>query len=179
MSLSGSQEEGEESGCVSALLLPLQKPAPAMELSGPQMGKQSLLSRYVKEVQYKDQNGKVMIFNDKGELPSPMDIINWITRIKDRNITDWMIVGHFDGSLSEGQQLTLEPERISWKGDKVPRGQCSEECLPGFRKSVREGYHPCCYNCAPCSDGEISNQPGKLYVSISINSDIELENENI
>ncbi|XP_040191922.1 uncharacterized protein LOC120925114 [Rana temporaria] len=314
------------------------------------------LSRYVKEVQYKDQNGAVMIFNDKRELPSPMDIVNWITRIKDRNITDWMIVGHFDGFLSEGQQLTLDPEQISWKGDKqlisrlqkagfcscllsdhapywvtltpftssstpnwrlnpfwlsilpdtdklntdnnfncgtaiplavwkafkkyarllltehisrykqsskssyvqavaqvtslevlyetlpsaddltrlkirvvyqmcyewsrhniffnkqrifkhgphpgksiahlahidsrppvvialrspphgfitdpemitresyssilsqVPRGQCSEECLPGFRKSVREGYHPCCYNCAPCSEGEISNQ---------------------
>ncbi|XP_040190856.1 vomeronasal type-2 receptor 26-like [Rana temporaria] len=99
-----------------------------------------------------------MIFNDKGELPSPMEIVNWITRIKGRNITDWMHVGHFDGSLSEGQQLTLETEQISWKGDKVPRGQCSEECLPGFRKSVREGYHPCCYNCAPCSEGEISNQ---------------------
>ncbi|XP_073480776.1 vomeronasal type-2 receptor 26-like [Aquarana catesbeiana] len=40
---------------------------------------------------------------------------------------------------------------------KVPRGRCSEECLPGFRKSIREGYHPCCYNCAPCSEGEISN----------------------
>ncbi|XP_040181490.1 uncharacterized protein LOC120914847 [Rana temporaria] len=219
------------------------------------------LSRYVKEVQYKDPNGEVMIFNDKGELARPLEIVNWITRIKDRNITDWMHVGHFDGSLSEGQQLTLDPERISWKGDKtflrrsidnasasrksvgaygftkfamplccwrrssslfrgtrdsycmvgstrpylscehfedfypfhlppmcreaayearlpytiisvllllnrsyssilsqVPRGQCSEECLPGFRKSVREGYHPCCYNCAPCSEGEISNQ---------------------
>ncbi|XP_077334641.1 vomeronasal type-2 receptor 26-like [Lithobates pipiens] len=40
------------------------------------------LSRYVKEVQYKDPNGKVMIFNDKGELPSPLDIVNWITIIK-------------------------------------------------------------------------------------------------
>ncbi|XP_077323882.1 vomeronasal type-2 receptor 26-like [Lithobates pipiens] len=115
------------------------------------------LSSYVKEVQYKDPNGKVLIFNDKGELPSPLEIVNWITRIKGRNITDWMIVGHFDGSLSEGQQLTLKPEQISWKGDKVPSGRCSEECLPGFRKSVREGYHPCCYNCAPCSEGEISN----------------------
>ena len=60
-----------------------------------------------------------MIFNDKGELPSPLEIENWITRIKDANFTHSIIVGHFDGSLSEGQQLTLEPERISWKGDKV------------------------------------------------------------
>ena len=60
-----------------------------------------------------------MIFNYKGELPSPLEIVNWITRIKGRNITDCTIVGHFDGSLSEGQQLTLEPELISWKGDKV------------------------------------------------------------
>ncbi|XP_040189948.1 extracellular calcium-sensing receptor-like [Rana temporaria] len=116
------------------------------------------LSRYVKEVQYKDQDGDVMIFNGKGELPSPLDIVNWVTRIKDINITECMLVGHFDGFLSEGQQLTLETKQISWNGDKnifcgiqtnegppfingpcvstkVPRGQCSEECLPGFRKS--------------------------------------------
>ncbi|XP_073467261.1 vomeronasal type-2 receptor 26-like [Aquarana catesbeiana] len=52
-------------------------------------------------------------------------------------------------------QKVQEHTKIS--GNRVPRGQCSEECLPGFRKSVREGYHHCCYNCAPCSEGEISN----------------------
>ncbi|XP_077323892.1 vomeronasal type-2 receptor 26-like [Lithobates pipiens] len=135
------------------------------------------LSRYVKEVQYMDPNGRIMIFNNKGELPIPLEIANWITQYEGTNLTNWVHVGHFDGSLSEDQQLTLEPELISWKGDKniccgiqtnegppsgmvstkVPRGRCSEECLPGFRKSIREGYHPCCYNCAPCSEGEISN----------------------
>ncbi|XP_040198878.1 vomeronasal type-2 receptor 26-like [Rana temporaria] len=60
---------------------------------------------------------------------------------------------HSDTTLQMAQLLNL------YGYTQVPRGQCSEECLPGFRKSVREGYHPCCYNCAPCSEGEISNQP--------------------
>ncbi|KAM5191956.1 vomeronasal type-2 receptor 26-like [Mantella aurantiaca] len=97
-----------------------------------------------------------MYFNEKGELPSPIEIINWITQ-REGNHTYWKHLGYFDGSHSEGQQLTLEPKLISWKGNKVPWGRCSEECLPGFRKAVREGYHACCYNCAPCSEGEISN----------------------
>ncbi|XP_040191924.1 vomeronasal type-2 receptor 26-like [Rana temporaria] len=59
---------------------------------------------------------------------------------------------HSDTTLQMAQLLNL------YGYTQVPRGQCSEECLPGFRKSVREGYHPCCYNCAPCSEGEISNQ---------------------
>ncbi|XP_018422352.1 PREDICTED: vomeronasal type-2 receptor 26-like [Nanorana parkeri] len=39
---------------------------------------------------------------------------------------------------------------------KAPIGRCSEECLPGFRKALREGNHVCCYDCVPCSEGEIS-----------------------
>ncbi|KAM5191994.1 vomeronasal type-2 receptor 26-like [Mantella aurantiaca] len=115
------------------------------------------LSRYVKEVHYKAPNGKDMFFNDKGEVPSPLEITHMIGYNEDEDLTHLFPVGHFDGSLSEDQQLTLEPEEISWKDDKVPWGRCSEECLPGFRKAVREGYHSCCYNCAPCSEGEISN----------------------
>ncbi|KAM5191948.1 vomeronasal type-2 receptor 26-like [Mantella aurantiaca] len=99
-----------------------------------------------------------MIFNDKGELSSPFEIANCISRDEGRNVTYWRLVGNFDGSLSEDQQLSLYPELISWRGDKVSRGRCSEECLPGFRKAIREGYHACCYNCAACSEGEISNQ---------------------
>ncbi|KAM3936960.1 vomeronasal type-2 receptor 26-like [Leptodactylus fuscus] len=39
----------------------------------------------------------------------------------------------------------------------VPVSRCSERCLPGSRKKPRETIHTCCYDCVPCSEGEISN----------------------
>ncbi|XP_077319443.1 vomeronasal type-2 receptor 26-like [Lithobates pipiens] len=123
------------------------------------------LSRYVKEVQYKDPNGKVMIFNDKGELPSPLDIVNWITSIKGGNITDWMLVGHFDGSLSEGRQLTLEPERISWQGDKT----ITLYIISGPKRSMLRGMSsrvPKIYSelCKKCPENEWPNKAKNICI---------------
>ncbi|XP_075115876.1 vomeronasal type-2 receptor 26-like [Leptodactylus fuscus] len=41
--------------------------------------------------------------------------------------------------------------------DQIPVSRCSEPCLPGSRKKTRETVHSCCYDCVPCSEGEISN----------------------
>ncbi|OCT57292.1 hypothetical protein XELAEV_18003668mg [Xenopus laevis] len=38
-----------------------------------------------------------------------------------------------------------------------PRAQCSDNCPIGFRKASKTGTCPSCYNCAQCSEGEISN----------------------
>ncbi|XP_053305667.1 vomeronasal type-2 receptor 26-like [Spea bombifrons] len=43
---------------------------------------------------------------------------------------------------------------VNWK----PRSQCSENCLPGYRKVLRPGTQICCYDCVQCSEGEISNR---------------------
>ncbi|XP_075134149.1 vomeronasal type-2 receptor 26-like [Leptodactylus fuscus] len=40
---------------------------------------------------------------------------------------------------------------------QIPVSRCSEPCLPGRRKKARETIHTCCYDCVPCSEGEISN----------------------
>uniref|UniRef100_A0A8C5W6I0 G-protein coupled receptors family 3 profile domain-containing protein n=1 Tax=Leptobrachium leishanense TaxID=445787 RepID=A0A8C5W6I0_9ANUR len=44
----------------------------------------------------------------------------------------------------------------------LPQSRCSERCLLGYRKAPREGYHACCYDCIPCSEGEISNETGNV-----------------
>ncbi|XP_069059340.1 vomeronasal type-2 receptor 26-like [Pleurodeles waltl] len=40
---------------------------------------------------------------------------------------------------------------------RVPRSVCSESCPSGYRQAVKEGKPACCFDCVPCSQGEIAN----------------------
>ncbi|XP_063813491.1 vomeronasal type-2 receptor 26-like [Pseudophryne corroboree] len=45
----------------------------------------------------------------------------------------------------------------SWFFFMIPKSRCNDRCPPGYRKAFNGGFHVCCYDCVPCSEGEISN----------------------
>ncbi|KAM5193871.1 vomeronasal type-2 receptor 26-like [Mantella aurantiaca] len=46
---------------------------------------------------------------------------------------------------------------------QMPISRCNDECLPGYRKVLREAGHVCCYDCIPCAEGEISNMTDTVH----------------
>ncbi|XP_069823878.1 vomeronasal type-2 receptor 26-like [Dendropsophus ebraccatus] len=53
----------------------------------------------------------------------------------------------------------VNAQNVTWKNQEkeIPRSQCSASCSPGHRKMATSSIHLCCYDCAACSEGEISN----------------------
>ncbi|XP_017945145.1 vomeronasal type-2 receptor 26 [Xenopus tropicalis] len=114
------------------------------------------LHRYLKKHQYSTQTGPTFLFDEHGEYISGLRIYNYI--ISAEGYLNQEPIGEFLPWESPDQQLNII-SFIEWKTNtnEIPRAQCSDNCLPGFRKAPKPGAQSCCYDCVPCSEGEISN----------------------
>ncbi|KAM3936571.1 vomeronasal type-2 receptor 116-like [Leptodactylus fuscus] len=98
-------------------------------------------------------------FNEWGEAVHGYKII-YRVYIDETTYTDIRedIVGNVTPWAVSGQKLYINTSSITWRHtQEFPVSRCSEPCLPGSRKKTRPTIHICCYDCAPCSEGEISN----------------------
>uniref|UniRef100_H2ZUP6 G-protein coupled receptors family 3 profile domain-containing protein n=1 Tax=Latimeria chalumnae TaxID=7897 RepID=H2ZUP6_LATCH len=116
------------------------------------------LLHYVKHVNFTTSDGMKIFFDKNGDPPPVYDIMNW--QVTPDNKLKHVKVGSLDFSASKGQDLIINESAIMWNGGQiqVPHSVCSESCTPGYRKAVRPGEPVCCFDCVPCSSGEISNQ---------------------
>ncbi|XP_043926757.1 vomeronasal type-2 receptor 26-like [Protopterus annectens] len=121
----------------------------------------SRLLHYVKNVFFEDTAGEELFFDINGDSPVVYDILNWQVS-PDGNTTSYVKVGYFDSRAPSGQDFFINESLILWNGDntQIPQSVCSESCSFGFRKAPRRGQPVCCFDCIPCSKGEISNQTG-------------------
>ncbi|XP_030236821.1 extracellular calcium-sensing receptor-like [Gadus morhua] len=116
------------------------------------------LLSYLKRVNFTNQFGEKVHFDENGEPVPLYDIIN---RQKDsKGKIRFVKVGSYDGSVPIRQQLQLNQSKIVWTGglSQVPVSLCTDPCPPGSRQARRPGEPQCCFDCLPCAEGEISNQ---------------------
>ncbi|XP_043557582.1 extracellular calcium-sensing receptor-like [Chiloscyllium plagiosum] len=113
--------------------------------------------RYMQTVNFRTKNGDNVYFDEKGDPVAAYDLVNWQTNSK--GVAHVQTIGYYDGSAPPGQQVVLSERSIVWRGGQrtVPRAVCAENCPLGTRKLIRKGRPICCFDCTPCSEGEVSN----------------------
>ncbi|KAE8628500.1 hypothetical protein XENTR_v10000048 [Xenopus tropicalis] len=116
------------------------------------------LHRYLRNAVYAIDGSPVSSFNEKGEFVHQYDINNPFFDSEGK--FSWKTVGRYVPWAPMEQRLILNPDKIIWNtpDHEGPRAQCTDNCLPGLRKLIEPGYPICCYRCAPCPEGEISNK---------------------
>ncbi|XP_055501830.1 extracellular calcium-sensing receptor-like [Leucoraja erinacea] len=116
------------------------------------------LLHYLREVQFTNQFGERVSFDENGDPIASYDMINWQRR-PDGSV-DFVKVGYYDAALPAGEEFVVDADGIEWHGSRhnVPVSVCTDSCVPGTRKGARQGQPICCFDCLPCSEGAISNQ---------------------
>uniref|UniRef100_A0A670K3G1 G-protein coupled receptors family 3 profile domain-containing protein n=1 Tax=Podarcis muralis TaxID=64176 RepID=A0A670K3G1_PODMU len=98
-------------------------------------------------------------FNGKKQMGGLFDIMNIVTfpnksflRVK---------VGQVGDDALESRKIIIHEDMITWhKGfnQMMPISVCNNCCSPGHQKKRKEGEKFCCYDCAPCPEGKISDR---------------------
>uniref|UniRef100_A0A6I8R153 G-protein coupled receptors family 3 profile domain-containing protein n=1 Tax=Xenopus tropicalis TaxID=8364 RepID=A0A6I8R153_XENTR len=115
------------------------------------------LLHYVNNVRFKTTDGSQVFFDAKGNPPPIYDIVSW--RPSTKGTLEPAMVGFYDLNSPDGDTLTIDTTGITWNSNtQVPVSKCSQSCSPGSRKVIVPGKPPCCYECARCPQGQISNQ---------------------
>ncbi|XP_028681633.2 extracellular calcium-sensing receptor-like [Erpetoichthys calabaricus] len=116
------------------------------------------LLHYLKKVNFTNQLGERVAFDENGDAIAIYDIVNW--QMTDQGTVAINTIGVYDESKPAEQKISLKEDKIFWnfENGKAPVSVCSSSCLPGTRKVPRKGEPICCFDCIACSDGEVSRQ---------------------
>uniref|UniRef100_A0A668VLV1 G-protein coupled receptors family 3 profile domain-containing protein n=1 Tax=Oreochromis aureus TaxID=47969 RepID=A0A668VLV1_OREAU len=116
------------------------------------------LIKSLQRVNFTNQFGDEVFFDENGDPPASYDIINWqLINGKVQHVT----LGHFASAANGNYKLNVQEEKIVWRtGKTVPTSLCSNVCPSGTRKAQINGKPICCFHCVPCADGTIANSTG-------------------
>ncbi|CAL8334770.1 unnamed protein product [Boreogadus saida] len=113
---------------------------------------------YLDRINFTTPFGDQVSFDENGDALPIYDVMNWLW-LPDGS-TFVQNVGVVKETAAKGGETTLKEDIIFWNfvPKKPPRSVCSESCPPGTRMARRKNQPDCCFDCIPCSEGEISNR---------------------
>ncbi|XP_062993264.1 vomeronasal type-2 receptor 26-like [Elgaria multicarinata webbii] len=117
------------------------------------------LHPFLRGISFNNSAGESILFNDKREMVTGFDIMNMVTF--PNNSFRRVKVGRVELNALEGKEFIIHEDIIEWHrsfNQVVPLSLCSYSCQAGYQKKKKEGEQFCCYDCAPCPEGKISNQ---------------------
>ncbi|XP_060112514.1 vomeronasal type-2 receptor 26-like [Heteronotia binoei] len=117
------------------------------------------LHHFLQGTSFNNSAGQTLSFNEHMEMRTGFDINNMVTfpnksynRVK---------VGSMDPNAVDGKGFIIHEDMIVWHrtfNQVLPLSVCNDYCLPGYHKKKKEGVKFCCYDCALCPKGKISDQ---------------------
>uniref|UniRef100_A0A6I8QZA7 G-protein coupled receptors family 3 profile domain-containing protein n=1 Tax=Xenopus tropicalis TaxID=8364 RepID=A0A6I8QZA7_XENTR len=116
------------------------------------------LLHYIKNINFKNKDQNPIFFDAKGNPPAVYDFVNW--RLGTKGTLKQATVASYDLSGPDWKTFNVDTSGIIWanRNTQVPLSKCSPSCSPGFRQMIVPEKPPCCYECARCPQGQISNQ---------------------
>ncbi|XP_070585165.1 vomeronasal type-2 receptor 26-like [Erythrolamprus reginae] len=110
-----------------------------------------------RNVRFNNSAGDEIFLSPNGLRTARYDIVNWVVHPNTYFVAEK--IGQWDPRAAPGQEFTITSDGIIWASKKVPFARCGKKrCHAGERRRVPEGQPTCCYQCAPCPEGTISNQ---------------------
>ncbi|OCT90678.1 extracellular calcium-sensing receptor [Xenopus laevis] len=116
------------------------------------------LLHYIRNVNFKTNDGRQIFFDAIGNPPAIYDIVNW--QIGAKGMLEQVAVGSYELNSFNGKTFNIDSANIVWINNNtlIPPSKCSASCPSGSRKVILPGKPLCCYECARCPQGQISNQ---------------------
>ncbi|XP_051832707.1 vomeronasal type-2 receptor 26-like [Antechinus flavipes] len=115
------------------------------------------LHSYLKNTQFENVVGEQVFVDENRRTEAHYALMNYI--YFDYYNDHLLYVGDFIPEAQLSREFTICADVIVWDpwSSKIPSAVCSPSCPAGSRKLPLEGKPPCCFNCSPCSEGEISS----------------------
>ncbi|XP_015268947.1 PREDICTED: vomeronasal type-2 receptor 26-like [Gekko japonicus] len=113
---------------------------------------------FLQGISFNNSAGETVLFNDDLEMGTGFDITNLVI-FPNRSFLR-VKVGRVDPN-AKGEEFIINEEMIMWQtsfNQVLPLSLCNDYCDPGYHKKKKEGEPFCCYDCASCPEGKISNQ---------------------